>query len=428
MNVLAKNHLSPAKMRLKADRRRRPRPRRSRSRRRRRRRGLVREGRMGALPGRPPLLAGLRRCRGGCCCWGWRRGAAGLLAGLACLSAAAFLGSGGHEELLSRALPLLLPPPGAAGPPGPPPPPPLAEGAFVLEPGACGGGAEAPFLLALVASAAGHARARAAVRRSWGGARRAAGLAVRTVFVVGLPAGAGAGAGAEGGAQQAALAAEAARHGDVLQGRFADTYANLTRKTLALLGWAASRCPAARFVLKADDDVFVNLPALAAHLAALPPAARHYLGRVHWRVRPQRAPAARHHVPAALYAPAAFPPYCSGTAYVLSAPAVAALLAAAPRLPLLPVEDAFVGLAARAARLAPRHLPRMAGAARLPPDPCCYRHVLFSVHGVAPAAMERAWQGPAGPRACRPLQRALGLLRCRLLAWWAAGAPDADAR
>ncbi|KAL8213647.1 UNVERIFIED_CONTAM: hypothetical protein K2H54_067908 [Gekko kuhli] len=329
---------------------------------------------------------------------------------------------GGHEELLSRALPLLLPPPGAAGPPGPPPPPPLAEGAFVLEPGACGGGAEAPFLLALVASAAGHARARAAVRRSWGGARRAAGLAVRTVFVVGLPAGAG------GGAQQAALAAEAARHGDVLQGRFADTYANLTRKTLALLGWAASRCPAARFVLKADDDVFVNLPALAAHLAALPPAARHYLGRVHWRVRPQRAPAARHHVPAALYAPAAFPPYCSGTAYVLSAPAVAALLAAAPRLPLLPVEDAFVGLAARAARLAPRHLPRMAGAARLPPDPCCYRHVLFSVHGVAPAAMERAWQGPAGPRACRPLQRALGLLRCRLLAWWAAGAPDADAR
>ncbi|NWI21742.1 B3GT4 galactosyltransferase, partial [Crypturellus soui] len=80
----------------------------------------------------------------------------------------------------------------------------------------------------------------------------------------------------------AALVHEAAAHGDLLQGPFADTYRNLTRKTLLLLAWAAARCPGARYVLKADDDVYVNVPALLAHVAALGHPRRLYLGRVHW--------------------------------------------------------------------------------------------------------------------------------------------------
>ncbi|NWH83007.1 B3GT4 galactosyltransferase, partial [Piaya cayana] len=101
------------------------------------------------------------------------------------------------------------------------------------------------------------------------------------------------------GTEAAALRAEAERHGDLLQGAFADAYANLTRKTLLLLGWAAARCARAPFVLKADDDVFVNLPALTGYLAALaePQRRRLYLGRLHWRVRPERDPRRRHHVP-----------------------------------------------------------------------------------------------------------------------------------
>ncbi|NXT45241.1 B3GT4 galactosyltransferase, partial [Pelecanoides urinatrix] len=99
--------------------------------------------------------------------------------------------------------------------------------------------------------------------------------------------------------EQAALRAEASRHGDLLQGDFADAYANLTRKTLLLLRWATTRCPAVPFLLKADDDVFVNLPALTTYLASSPQPRRLYLGRVHWWVRPERDPRARHHVPVA---------------------------------------------------------------------------------------------------------------------------------
>ncbi|XP_013925050.1 PREDICTED: beta-1,3-galactosyltransferase 4-like [Thamnophis sirtalis] len=272
----------------------------------------------------------------------------------------------------------------------------------------------APGLLVLVASAAGHAARRAAVRASWGSAREAGGLAVRTVFVVGLPAEEEA---EEEAALQAALEREAAERGDLLQGRFADTYANLTLKTLALLGWAAARCPAARFLLKADDDVFLNLPALGRHLRTLDAAERLYLGRVHWRAVPSRDPASRHYVPASLYPEPAFPPYCSGTAYVLSGPAAAAVLAAARHLPPLPLEDVFVGLCARRAGLFPRHLARMAGSARFPPDPCCYREVLYSAHRVTPAQMLAMAAQAQLP--CSAWHRLLGLARCKAISWLA---------
>ncbi|WP_163464482.1 hypothetical protein [Escherichia coli] len=42
-----------------------------------------------------------------------------------------------------------------------------------------------------------------------------------------------------------------------------------------------------------------------------------------------------------------FPPYASGTGYVLSASAVQLILNVASRAPLLPLEDVFVGVSAR---------------------------------------------------------------------------------
>ncbi|KAG8147319.1 hypothetical protein E2320_022448 [Naja naja] len=178
-------------------------------------------------------------------------------------------------------------------------------------------------------------------------------------------------------------------HGDLLQAPFADTYTNLTLKTLAMLGWATTRCPTARFLLKANDDMFLNLPALVRHLQQLagPPAA--YLGYVYSHVAPIHNPHSRHYVPTLLYPEPAFPPYCVGSAYILSAPAAAAVLGAARLLPMLPVEDVFVGLCTHHAGIAPRHLNHMAGATHYPPDACCYREVLLSVHEVEPAEMLR---------------------------------------
>ncbi|NXT72789.1 B3GT5 galactosyltransferase, partial [Chaetops frenatus] len=218
---------------------------------------------------------------------------------------------------------------------------------LLLSPSPCS--APSPFLLLLIPSAAAHLERRSAVRHTWGGAAPPGGhtwpgalpgaLRTRSVFVLGT-----------GGSpwRQREVLREWRRHGDILQGDFPDTYANLTWKTLLLLRWARACCAGAPFLLKADDDVFVNVAAVATHLAAWPaaPPPRLYLGRVHRGVAPNRDPRSRHHVAVATYAAPSFPPYCSGTAYVLSRQAAAAVLGQAGRVPLQLPEDVWVGLCA----------------------------------------------------------------------------------
>uniref|UniRef100_A0A8C8VNL5 Hexosyltransferase n=1 Tax=Pelusios castaneus TaxID=367368 RepID=A0A8C8VNL5_9SAUR len=312
-----------------------------------------------------------------------------LLAGLGGLALVSLLIGGAGEELLAWSLALFLGGGGAFLPADPLLP---SSSAFLL-PNVDACQPRAPFLLVLVASAPGHTAQR---------------YPVRTLFALGAPG---------SGEEQAQLEEEARRHGDLVQGRFADTYANLTLKTMMLLGWAAVHCPGAAFVAKVDDDVFLNLPALARHLGALSSPHRLYLGRIHWRVWPNRDPSSRHHVPASAYAAGPFPPYCSGTAYVLSADAALWVLGAAPHVAPVPLEDVYVALCTRWAGLAPTHTARMAGSTHYPLDPCCYGEVLFSVHEVGPQAMGAAWallEGEGG--ACTLMQRALGVLRCNILA------------
>ncbi|NXU76544.1 B3GT4 galactosyltransferase, partial [Oreotrochilus melanogaster] len=97
---------------------------------------------------------------------------------------------------------------------------------------------------------------------------------------------------------QAAVRAEFGRYRDLLQGSFPDRYRHLNLKTLLGFRWALSRCPAVHFLLKADDDVYINVPSLLLLLRPQPGSESDpepgpepeplYLGRVHWWVPPQR--------------------------------------------------------------------------------------------------------------------------------------------
>lgn len=63
---------------------------------------------------------------------------------------------------------------------------------------------------------------------------------------------------------------ESATYGDIIQIDMIDTYFNLSMKVAALLNWVNTYCPVVPFVLKADDDVYVNVDNLAAILPNLP--------------------------------------------------------------------------------------------------------------------------------------------------------------
>lgn len=45
---------------------------------------------------------------------------------------------------------------------------------------------------------------------------------------------------------------------------FQDSYHNLTLKTVMGLKWMSIFCPHAKFILKTDDDIYVNVPLLTS--------------------------------------------------------------------------------------------------------------------------------------------------------------------
>lgn len=51
-------------------------------------------------------------------------------------------------------------------------------------------------------------------------------------------------------------------YNDIIQEGFLDSYNNLTVKSLMMLKWVNRYCQAVQFLMKTDDDIYVNLPAL----------------------------------------------------------------------------------------------------------------------------------------------------------------------
>ncbi|KAB1261879.1 Beta-1; 3-galactosyltransferase 4 [Camelus dromedarius] len=355
--------------------------------------------------------------------------------------------SGIGEELLSLSLASLVPAPVSPGPP-------LALPRLLIpNEKLCSGPVAPPFLLILVCTAPENLNQRNAIRASWGGLREAQGLRVQTLFLLGKPSWRH----PTGDSHGNDLARESAAQGDIMQAAFQDSYRNLTLKTLSGLNWADKHCPMACYILKTDDDVYVNVPELVSELVrrgghweqqkrgmepqkkakvgdekweggptlGSQPVPLLYLGRVHWRVHPSRTPGGKHQISEEQWPPTwgPFPPYASGTGYVLSASAVQLILKVASRAPPLPLEDVFVGVSARRGGLTPTHSVKLAGATHYPLDRCCYGKFLLTSHGLDPMEMQKAWKlvdGSNGERTephCSWLQGALGILRCRVIAW-----------
>lgn len=59
------------------------------------------------------------------------------------------------------------------------------------------------------------------------------------------------------------------KYEDIVVEDLHDTYRNLTLKSLRMMKWAIHKCSGVKFLLKADDDTFVNVQNLANYVAAL---------------------------------------------------------------------------------------------------------------------------------------------------------------
>ena len=97
-----------------------------------------------------------------------------------------------------------------------------------------------------------------AIRESWGNlGHYNLENAIQIVFLLGKPA---------DSTNEDSISAEADKFDDIVQGDYLDTYANLTLKALNGMEYRKLYCNQPKYILAIDDDTFVNIPNMLAHL------------------------------------------------------------------------------------------------------------------------------------------------------------------
>lgn len=185
-------------------------------------------------------------------------------------------------------------------------------------------------LLIIITSAHAHQDARLAIRQTWGhyGTRRDVAIA----FILGHT---------NNKTLENALNNENYIYGDLIRGHFIDSYNNLTLKTISALEWVDQNCPQAKFVLKTDDDMFINVPKLMAFLEKHQKDKRVIFGRLAKKWKPIRNKKSKYYVSSGQFAAMIFPPFTTGPAYVMSADVIHDLYIKALQQTYLKLEDVF---------------------------------------------------------------------------------------
>ena len=136
-----------------------------------------------------------------------------------------------------------------------------------------------------------------------------------------------------------AVREEHARHNDIIQGDFVDNYRNMTLKSLFDLKMVETHCPGVQYLIKSDDDMIINLPYLVDILAARPltssfmgpynPRSRVFRDGV-WKLTSEEFPFNF------------YPPYESGSAYIITGDLIHELFVTAEYVPHIFVDDVYV--------------------------------------------------------------------------------------
>lgn len=138
---------------------------------------------------------------------------------------------------------------------------------------------------------------------------------------------------------------ESRKSRDLVIGDFPDSYENLYKKMLLSINWSLSNCPA-KYILKTDEDCYVNIDILLSYLTDYDSAHGSeplYTGR-EAENKIERNPKKRHYLPKEIYpSRRAYPPYISGGGYLFSGSLLKKLHRASKTSPLFAVEDACFG-------------------------------------------------------------------------------------
>lgn len=188
--------------------------------------------------------------------------------------------------------------------------------------------------------------------------------------------------------QRKAILEESAKYHDVIKEDFVDAYRNLTLKTLMAMKWASQFCKHSKFVMKTDDDMYVNINKLLSYIRSLKPSNKHVLYGACWQGSPHRDVRSKWYVPVHLYPHKAYPKFCSGTGYFTSARTSSSIYNISQNVPFFYLEDVYVGLCVRALGGTTQNVRGFFDGKK---KGCINRNSL-TIHEYSPAELEQSWK------------------------------------
>lgn len=274
-------------------------------------------------------------------------------------------------------------------------------------------------LLLFVKTSPENIERRNAIRSTWGNEtyiRNTLGVTVKVVFALGAPrtkkeepswskrSGVG---------FQKRLIEEDRLHVDLIQQDFLDSFHNLTLKLIMQFHWMHSRCAHARFLMTADDDIFVHMPNLVSYLQDVSRRGvkDFWVGRVHRGAPPIRSKDSKYYVPYEMYQWLSYPDYTAGAGYVVSRDVADRIYQATLTLNAsLYIDDVFMGICANAINVSPQEHMFFSGEGKAPYHLCIYNQMMTS-HGHV-EDIYNLWKEATDPQVKQGTSGLFGRLYC----------------
>lgn len=274
-------------------------------------------------------------------------------------------------------------------------------------------------LLLFIKTSPENTERRNAIRSTWGNEtyiQTVLGVTVKVVFALGAPRTSRdeptwSRKSASGVQQQ--LVREDRAHGDLVQQNFLDSFHNLTLKLIMQFRWMHSRCPHARFLMTADDDIFVHMPNLVSHLQEVSGsgATDFWIGRVHRGAPPIRSKDSKYFVSFEMYPWLSYPDYTAGAGYVVSSDVAHKVYHATLTLNAsIYIDDVFMGICGNAVGVSPQEHVYFSGEGKAPYHPCIYDQMMTS-HGHV-EDIHDLWRAATHPQVKQRTSGLLGRLYC----------------
>ncbi|XP_060597816.1 beta-1,3-galactosyltransferase 1-like [Ruditapes philippinarum] len=239
-------------------------------------------------------------------------------------------------------------------------------------------------LLVLIMTTHKNNRARAALRSTWLSVTKHNKGNVRYAFLLGE---------ITDKWQKEAVLEENNIHHDIIKEDFIDTYMNLTYKTIMGFKWATYFCQTALYVMKTDDDMFVNISNLLKMLTDTnkEKLQTSVMGACLSREKPIRSNESKWFASYESYPDEFYPTFCSGTGYVTSMHVVNKIYLISPNIPFFHLEDIYVSFCVRALGFEAQSMPGF----KVDPvgiNACVYKgDYLITAHRITTHMLQDLW-------------------------------------